>query len=195
MVNNINFTGLRNIGGMFNIEINADPKNIAGYLKPVERKYILVKLTNDKSGNDLDKYEQAMALGTPDLDRFEFFHDKRYLNIFTEKPYHSTLPTRVFLNLNELPVKKNTMPIFDFLAQITRKIANKPDADFIYDENFPLCNAGDLFIMGDTRISEISRNQREYIDKTLNIYNPKTSRTIAKFINDGIQEQMIDYFL
>jgi len=195
MVNNINFTGLRNIGGMFNIEINADPRNSIGYLKPIERKYLLVKLTNDKYGNDLDKYEQALALGTPELDKFRFIHDKRYINIFTEKPYHSTLPTKIFLNLKELPVRKNTIPMFDFLAKITKKVANKPDADFIYDENFPICYAGDLFIMGDTKISEISNSKTDFINRTFNIYNPKTAKAIAKSINDSIQEQMIDYFL
>ena len=195
MINNINFTGLRNIGGMFNIEINTDPKNIDCYLKPVERKYIIAKLTNDKDDNDLDKYEQALALGTPDLDNFNFLHDKRYINIFTEKPYRSKLPARVFLNLTALPIQKNTIPMFDFLAEVTRKIANKADADYIYEDKFPFCDAGDLFIMGDTRISEISQNQREYIDKTLDIYNPKVSRVIAQSVNDGIQEQMIDYFL
>ena len=85
--------------------------------------------------------------------------------------------------------------MFDFLAEVTRKIANKADADYIYEDKFPFCDAGDLFIMGDTRISEISQNQREYIDKTLDIYNPKVSRVIAQSVNDGIQEQMIDYFL
>lgn len=195
MMSNINFTGIKNIGGMFNIEINADRRNIAGYLKPVERRYILAKLTNDKFGHDLDDYELALALGTPDLDNFHFLHDKRYINIFTEKPYHSTIPSKLFLNLEELPVKKNTIQMFDFLAKLTRKIANKPDAEFIYEDKFPMCDAGDLFIMGDTRISEISKNQREYIDKTLDVYNPKVARRIAQMINDGIKEQMENYLL
>ena len=189
MISNINFTGLKNIGAMFNIEINTDRKNIAGYLKPIERKYLLVKLTNDKFGNDLDEYEQTLALGTPELDNFKFLHDKRYVNIITEKPYHSTVPPKLFLNLEELPIHENTLPMFDFLAKLTRKIANKQDNDFIYEDKFPMCDAGDLFIMGDTRISEISRNQREYIDKTLYAYNPKMARHIAKTINNSIQEQ------
>ena len=85
--------------------------------------------------------------------------------------------------------------MFDFLAKITKKVANKPDADFIYDENFPICYAGDLFIMGDTKISEISNSKTDFINRTFNVYNPKTAKAIAKSINDGIQEQMIDYFL
>ena len=194
-MNNINFTGLKNIGGMFNIEINTDRRNIAGYLKPVERRYLLVKLTNDKFGNDLDTFEQTLALGTPDLDSFQFLHDKRYINIFTEKPYHSSIPSKLFLNLEELPIQKNTYPMFDFLAKLTKKIANKPDTEFIYEDKFPMCDAGDLFIMGDTRISEISRNQRDYIDKTLDVYNPKIARRIAQSINKGIQEQMENYLL
>ena len=195
MVSNINFTGLKNIGGMFNIEINVDRRNVAGYLKPLERKYLLVKLTNDKFGNDLDAFEQTLALCTPDLDSFHFIHDKRYINIFTEKPYHSTIPSKLFLNLEKLPIRKNTLPMFDFLAKLTKKIAKKPDEEFIYTDKFPMCDAGDLFIMGDTRISEISKNQRDYIDKTLDVYNPKIVRQIAQAINNGIQEQMENYFL
>ena len=85
--------------------------------------------------------------------------------------------------------------MFDFLAKLTKKIAKKPDEEFIYTDKFPMCDAGDLFIMGDTRISEISKNQRDYIDKTLDVYNPKIVRQIAQAINNGIQEQMENYFL
>jgi hypothetical protein len=195
MISNINFTGIKNIGGLFSVEINGNSKHPAGYLKLLERKYLVAKLTNDKFGNDLDEYEQVLALGTPALDNFHFLHNKRYINIFTEKPYRSNIPAKVFLNLEELPVQKNTLPMFDFLAKLTRKIANKSNSEFIYEDRFPVCNEGDLYIMGDTRISDITKGQTDYINSSLAVYNPIAGRNIAKMINDGIQEQMENYLL
>lgn len=195
MISNINFTGLKNIGGMYNIEINVDPRNSDTYLKPVERKYLLVKLTNDNTGNDLDEYVKALALGTPDLDGFEFLHDKTYVNIFSEKFHHSSKKPKIFLNLTNLPLKRNTVPMFDFLAKLTKKIAQMPDSKFIYDDSFMMKDPADLYIMGDTRISEISKNQREYLDKVLDVYSPNASRYNAQSINDAIQERMIDYLM
>lgn len=180
---------------MYNTEINVNPYDAAGYMKPVERKYLVVKLTNDKNGNDLDIYEQKLALGTPDLDEFVFPYDKSYINIFTEKPYHKDVPPRVFLNMKELPINRKTVPIFEFLAKLTKIISNTQDADYVIDKQFPFSPAGNLFIMGDTNISDLFRNQRAYIDKTLDIYNPKAARAISQLINDDIQERMIDYFL
>jgi len=194
MMDRINFTGLKNIGGMYNIEINANPYNQFGYLKPIERKYLIVKLTNDENGNDLDKFNQSIALCTPELDTFEFQHDKKYINIFTEKPYHQDKTPELFLNLQKVPITRRTIPIFDYLAKLTRKIANKQDAEFVYEKNF-FQGPSNIYIMGDTAISDISSNQADYINKTLDIYNPQTSRYIAQSINDSIQEQMTDYFM
>ena len=195
MTNNINFTGLKNIGAMANIEINVDPRNPATYLRPIERKYLIAKLTNDKSGNDLDKYNLALAQCTPDTDGFEFVHDKTYINLFSEKLYKSDDKPKIFLNLAQLPLKRNTVSMFEFLAKLTRKIAGMPDSGYIYDDNFILKDSADLYIMGDMRISEMCRGQAESIGKLLDIYSPDVSRHVAKSINDSIQERMIDYLM
>ena len=195
MINNVNFTGLKNIGGMANIEINVDPRNMATYLRPIERRYLIAKLTNDKSGNDLDKFNLALAQCTPDLDGFEFVHDKTYINIFSEKLHKSNDKPKIFLNLAELPLKRNTVPMFEFLAKLTRKIAKMPDSEYIYDNNFVLKDSADLFIMGDMRISEMCKEQTESLDKLLDIYSPDISRRVAKSVNNSIQERMIDYLM
>ena len=102
------------------------------------------------------------------------------------------------LNGKELPINNKTMPIFDFLAKLTRTIANTPEnklvvnRDYVYSDElrYGLIPGIDLkvFLLNETN------NTKSYEEIANIIRYPRNAKDGAQIINDTISEAMVDYF-
>ena len=53
---------------------------------------------------------------------------------------------------------------------------------------------GDMFVMGDSCISDFCKSKEQYIATTDKIYNADNVKKVAKAINDEIQAKMEKFF-
>lgn len=187
-MNNISFTGVKNIGTLNAISVN--PVNHAA----IEGKYMVINLTNDYNGKDLDEFKAAKKKCGQYLDGYIFPHDSNFIHISTKKIYNSDDVPRLFLNMREVPVKTETMPMFQYIAKLLNRISEMDNKDIRAAKDFVYGEGADLYILGDERISRMITNRDKYNESIVHAFIPPFVKAQAKSINDDIQAQMEDYF-
>lgn len=139
MDNKITFTGITNLSvarrlsNKFGTYITS-----AGDVKQGDKAYaefrIKFKLTDDESGQDLTDYKnalskcnksfQAKCLGQNLTDEFVFSVKRCSVMDDAEKISNSNF---MFNNIGLLPNERSILPLFSYLAKLTRKMASLPD--------------------------------------------------------------------
>jgi len=180
-INNVNFTGLRNIGSC---EFQRQPNTISKSLSLV--------LSNDFNGKDLAEFKSVIAKVTPDLEKFRNNISSEIVNVECKSSgWHFT--DALYLNGEEVKVNDKNLPIFTYIAKVTKKITGMPDNNFIVNEYYKDFIADESLIYGirltDSIPEDVSR---------LNLFNQffqkDKVKTGAKQINDFIQNIMNKYF-
>lgn len=182
-INNINFTGISNIGFThFKREPGAN-----GALS----RSISMVLKDDLRGNDFSEFKTVLKKVTNSPS--DYYFDSAEPNILNVECYSDRNENLLMLNGNVLEVKDKTMPLFSYIAKITRKISNMSQSDMVVNRDYVTYEAPKNLIYG-TKIefSDVSSNQKfDY----LNIFFKKDIvKDGAKQINDFIQNIMNKYF-
>lgn len=187
-MNEINFTGIKNIGALNVLSYKLDVDSL-----PTEGKYIVANLTNDYDGRDLDEFKNAKKACGSILDGFIFPHDPNFVHISSKRKFGSENP-KLYLNMREIPVRRETMPMFSYIAKLLRKISGIESSKMYTASDFKYGEEGDLYILGDDRISKSTTTPEEYFTAIENAFFPENVKITAKNINSDLQKQMEAYF-
>lgn len=188
MNNQINFTGIQNIGSLAQVAIDFNT------LQPLRRKYLVAQLTNDCFGKDFDKYIDAFKSCNQSAGLQKFPYDDHFVHIMTETPLKKDVPSKVFLNFKELPVNDKTLKLYSFIAKLTRTLGKLKPKQYEIAKDFKFGPDGDRYIMGDCFLSDFAKNEEDYKRIVNVIYNPDSVSLISKSMNDDIQKKMVEYF-
>ncbi|MDY6311305.1 MAG: hypothetical protein SPL73_08320 [Cyanobacteriota bacterium] len=188
MNNNINFTGISNIGGLGQIAVDFRT------MRPLQRRYMIAQLTNDFYGKDYDKYRKAVNSCKDIIGENSFELEPHFMHIMTEKPLKEDVVPKLFLNSKEIPVCDKTLKLYEFLAKFTRTISKMKPEQYDIKNDFKYGPDGDMFVMGDSCISDFCKSKEQYIATTDKIYNADNVKKVAKAINDEIQAKMEKFF-
>lgn len=186
-MNKISFTGIRNIGAI-NAIIVQNPAQ-----KPVVNKCMVINLINDIEGNDLDNFKAIKNKCKESLNGFTFPHDSNFIHICTKKDHESHDIPKLYLNLKEVPVKRETLPMFSYIAKLLKKISNTDNKDIHTAFDFKYSEDADLYLLGEHKLSHLM-DKKTYLSVIEEAFNPEFVKHQAQSINKDIEEQMIDYF-
>lgn len=173
---NISFTGIRNTS--YAVDRN-------NWTKKVEARYLNTQLTDDKYGNDLTEYKALIS-------KNKYFQNPFYSNFINIAAYNN-YGTHVFqLNGKTIPETDEYIPLFSFVAKLTKKISEIPEKDYINDIGYLKSDFADKALLLDKSLSkELGIPLDDFFDK---MHDPKNIKKCSKNINNSIQECMFSYF-
>lgn len=188
MMNNVSFTGLRNIGACSFAYNYEKGKRIGTAL--------LVNLIDDNKGKDFSEYKDVMRKCSESFEHY-FPEDKNFLHVQTIKYFpddedFETVPQLV-VNGYVVPTENKTMPLFSYIAKLTKRIIGSTEGDIKISNDFKYGPDADIYI-SDIKISELEASQERRKLILDNIYSLPSAKAGAKNINNDIQAQMMDYF-
>ena len=188
-MNDINFTGLQNMGACACSMVSEKGKRVGSFL--------LVNLKADARGKYLSEYENVLGRCSNSFYN-KFPDDKNFLHIQTLTSLPANKEGKVIpqlvVNGHVVPTKTETMPLFTYVARLTKRILGMSEKEFKIAEDFKYGPDGDSYLTRDVKFSELDltpEQRKLLIDEVYSLNSVKTS---AKFINDDIQAQMMDYF-
>lgn len=162
--------------------------------RPIRTNMLLANLTDNFDDKDLTEYTDVLnkcGLGQ----NYEFKPDRTFIHLLTQTGDSEFSVPKLYLNQLEVVPQKKTMPLFTYLAKLTRKIINMEDKDFFVTDEFKFGSEGDSYVIPGKSIMAISAFNGIDNELMLNqTYSPLTSRIAAQKINNDIQSQMVDYF-
>lgn len=188
MMNNVSFTGLRNIGACSFAYNYEKGKRIGTAL--------LVNLIDDNKGKDFSEYKDVMRKCSESFEHY-FPEDKNFLHVQTIKYFpddedFETVPQLV-VNGYVVPTENKTMPLFSYIAKLTKRIIGSTEGDIKISNDFKYGPDADIYI-SDIKISELEASQERRKLILDNIYSLPSAKAGANNINNDIQAQMMDYF-
>ncbi len=186
-MNKISFTGIRNIGAINTIMVHNPAQ------RPTVNKCMVINLTNDIEGNDLDNFKAIKNKCKESLNGFTFPHDPNFIHICTKKEYDSNNIPKLYLNLKEVPVKRETLPMFSYIAKLLKRISNTDNKDMYTAFDFKYGEDADLYLLGEHKLSHLM-DKNTYLSAIEEAFNPEFIKHQAQSINKDIEEQMRDYF-
>lgn len=167
MDNKITFTGIKNISYCFD---NRKFRRIGDFLSA------------ELTGKDFHKFKKAVARSGFDFDIYEHPYQKNFINISTVDLDEGNI--RV-LFINDVPVEEidESIPLFQFAARLTRRIAKKKAENFLLEKDYSnSCLFDKVTLLGET----LKDPDRYHI--------PQMVKDGAKNINRFVQNIMMDYF-
>ena len=185
-MDNINFTGLRNIGA---------------YMKPLPyampnttKTYMIVNLTDDFNGKDLTEFKKAAKKCEPIIGKCIFPYNSKFIHIMTNVINNGKDLPDLAVNHIIIPAQRETLSMFSYIAKLTKRIAQMTNESFDIHKDFKYGPDGDNFIFPAGRVSNFNPDNPEKTHEFLDeIYSPETDRKVAIVINRHIQARMEDY--
>ncbi len=179
--NNINFTGIKNIG-----YIRFTRPTLRGNTKSQSLSMVL---SDDFNGKDLKEF--YAALDKIPKTQYGYGHPfaKDILNIEC-----TSLDNFNVLLINGRPIKVDDdhLSIFSYIARLTRKIAGMDDKNMVVNKTYKEFAADELLIFGE-QISKMKESGHSA--KSLDYFlNRSIVRDGAKKVNSFIQKMMNQYF-
>ncbi len=102
------------------------------------------------------------------------------------------------LNGKELPINTDNMPIFDFLAKLTRNIAGTPEKKLVKNEDYKYSDEIRYGLIPKVDLAYFltgsPENVTQFEDIADNIRNLENAKNGAEIINNSIYKAMVDYF-
>ena len=188
------FTGIKNIGGC------GFSRPIAGTSRAVVKNNLIMQLSDDFKGRDLTAYEDVIKECGADYWYKSFPEDNRIVHIMTEyvtdlsKEIENPIP-QLFLNYNPVPVNKKMLPLFSYIAKLTRRISDMEDWEFKRANDFVYGPIGRICLLPEFDMMAVAKQMKykfkDFMDDV--IFSNKSSTEFAKKINENIKTQMIDY--
>lgn len=176
----INFTGIRNAS--YIIE-----KTSKGSF-PIKDRILNVQLTNDAKGYELSDF---INLTKPTGKHFINPFHKDFINIDHFSINKNDMPT-LYLNGEPLVTTDEHLPLFSFIAKLTKKIAKMPEEEFINDLGYLKSAYADKALLMSRKISE--ELDEPFPHCLERFHQPDKIKKGAAKINNLIQEMMAEYF-
>lgn len=190
----ITFTGIKNIGGC-----GFSKKNPNSNYTTVKHN-IIAQLTDDYNGRDLTAFEEVIKNCNAKKWYKGFSEDSRIIHIMTmyetdiSKEVESIRP-RLYLNYNLVPENKETLPLFSYIAKLTRRVFNMKDDQFVRDSDFVYGPIGRICLIPEYDMMAIAKNLgyrfKNFMDEVP--FSNTSSKEFAQKINEEINIQMRNY--
>jgi len=181
----VSFTGIKNTG--FLKVITPSTKTKAAVLN--------MQLTDDYNGNDLSEFKKLIKV--PGFyEKYINELDKEFVNIvatYSESEYGSK-SLSFYLNGSELKPQRKTMPLYTFLAKITRNFANTPKEKCIVNSDYLASDKARYGIYPGVDLRSTCESAG-YEKMLSTLHSPEITKKGALIINDLIQEKMMDYLV
>ena len=179
---NINFTGYKNTTSITQ-QYKTSGQDVAYCLN--------CQLTNDEVGQDLAEFQK---LNKASGEKYKNFYGENFVNILVQRLYNKDKGRSEFLfelNGKDLPIDRNSLPFFTFLAKLTKNIQKMPDDNFKLESRYLYSNNARFGIIFGRDMFLICKQDYMYILKT--IAESQRVKSVASGINNVIQDAMIDY--
>lgn len=184
----VSFTGIKNVGSMATVVPQAG-----------QQMYIMsLQVTNDENGNDLDEFKKALSK-TKNSEKYMTQYDEGLIsiNLGKEVSEDEFVPDKntFYLNASPLEVNDDNLPMYTYLAKLTKNIANKKNNQLPIESEY----FGTKDFLNGTSIGYFVKKVFE-VNPNINIgamiktiHNPENVKVGANIINDSIQDTMVDY--
>ncbi len=175
-VNNINFTGIRNIG---TIKFSREKVNCHS---------LSMILNDDFNGKDLTEFRDALK--KIDISRrLAFLNDDTLSAVNIE--CLETFDNQRYIALNGSPLHcDKDIPLFSYLAKLTRKITKMPEKDMVVNNDYKYFEAKDKLI-SDFEIEDYENLAASGAAES--IFNRQAVKRGASMVNSKIQDIMNHY--
>lgn len=174
-INNISFTGIRNIGAaQFQRNSNSVSLSLSAILK------------DDFNGKDLTEFNSVLKKTFED--QAAKFKNPDYNDLLNVE-FLSKLDAdegKVFVNGSALDVNNHNLPMFTYLAKMTRKIAGLSDPQMPVDTAYKSFYANETLVHG-ARLYPEETSFREMEKRMTPFFRPDLVRRVAKSGNEFIQ--------
>lgn len=184
-INNISFTGIKNIA---DISYQKSNSTISSALSMV--------LTDDFKGKDLTEFKAVLEKVAKKSKNFRHKDGVEFLNLEKcENRYDTNIKDSIkfYLNGKEIEVKDENLPIFSYLAKLTRKISNMDSKDMVVNNDYKNYEIGSKlkydFELDKEQLDELKR--KNLLDR---IFNRTLVKSSADATNKLIQTVMENYF-
>ncbi len=173
-INNISFTGIRNMG-VAQFQRNADSMSLS----------LSATLKNDFDGNDLAEFNSVLkkTFGDKAAKISPSYND--LLNMEFVSKFNSD-EGKVFVNGAHVEVNDHNLPMFTYLAKMTRKIAGLRDEQMPVDTAYKSFYANETLIHG-VRLYPEETSCKEMEERMSPFFRPDLVRKVAKAGNEFIQ--------
>lgn len=180
-INNVSFTGIRNIAGM---EFSRKAPTVSKSLSMV--------LRDDFDGKDLTEFRNVIKKVTDTPSKFNNEISSEILNIECISG-GGRFPDGVAVNGELLEVNDKNLPVFSYISKLTRKIGSMPDKNMVIDNDYRDYVADEALIYGAKISGNLPSNvsRLNFINQFFEKDNVKAS---AQHVNDFIQNIMNRYF-
>lgn len=182
-INNVSFTGITNIG-YIKFKRPTELPNVK-----INSKSISMILLDDYKGNDLTEYLNVIK--RMPKTQYGYLHPAGHNALNIEC---ASLEDCNLLLVNGRPIKVDDehLPMFSYIAKLTRTITNMKDTDMVVNKTYKDYAADSLLVFGD-KVSKLpeSTYSKDAIDYFL---LGNVVRNGAKKVNSFIQNLMNDYF-
>lgn len=177
----VNFTGLRNIGAL-RIRVPKDGTELINT-------HMIVNLTDDAAGKDLTEFREVLQKCKPALNNMEFAQDNNFVHILSASYADGSCTPDLAVNHKIIRPETKTMPLFSYIAKLTKRICAMKDKDFVVTPEFKYGEGGENYLIPGTKLSSIVGvpNVKELV------YSASSAKMYSEEINDNIYKQMMDY--
>mgnify|MGYP001667812547 FL=1 len=180
-ISNVSFTGIRNIAWA---EFSRR--------EPTVSKSLSMVLRDDFNGKDLTEFSNVIKKVTDTPKKFKNEISPEILNIECISG-EGRFSDAVAVNGEILEVNDKNLPVFSYIAKMTRKIGSMSDKNMVVDNDYKNYVADESLIYG----AKISDNLPSNLDR-LNLINQffekDKVKVAAQQVNDFIQNIMNKYF-
>lgn len=147
---------------------------------------VSIQLTDDYNGKDLTKYKKVLSKVAP---QFKHPTNSNFLHIgfFNDSNDDITIMT---VNGESIEPKDENLPLFSFIAKLTKCIANAQDKDFIHNRDYV---ESDEIIDNSVLDDEWAQAVKEASNK-IPLTDIGTIKASCNVINNEISKQMAEYF-
>ncbi len=177
-INNISFTGIRNISFFPFVARNSDGPSL--------NKSLTMVLSDDLKGNDLTEFREAVKKINKKRINFNNSVSGDILNV---TGYEDRRGKMLFVNNCYIHENDSYLPMFSYIAKLTKKICAMNHKDMIVDNDYIDNIAGDVIIR-DMKIPEDIKERCPLYA----CFNRDLVKLGAEDINNFIQSIMNNYF-
>ena len=183
-INNVSFTGIKNIA---DIGYQKSNSTISSALSMV--------LTDDYKGKDLTEFKAVLERVAKKSKNFRHKDGVEFINLEKrDDMYGKSVEDSVkfYLNGKKVEVNDENLPIFSYLAKLTRKISKMDSKDMVVNNDYKNYEASSKLIYN----QELSESDLNIIkDSSLldRFFDKDIVKNCAKLTNDLIQVVMENY--
>ncbi len=179
-VNNINFTGIKNIACATYRTRNYHPVS----------KNISMVLTDDFNGKELSEFKRVINKISDNPRDLIHPYSSQILNV----EYSGTgAGSEICINGMYLEKNDRNLPAFTYLARLTKKIAGMKDNEMVVNNDYQAYAADECLIYG-IKLSDVLPKDVDFKEFIKGLFNKGIVKERAENLNEFIQQMMNDFF-